>query len=139
MTERAGIYIASKTKHAERWRYLRNVVGYPINSTWIDEAGEGESSDLSDLWLRCIREASTASAFVIYRETDDVLKGGWIELGAALHAEVPVYAVGLEGFTVANHPAIRHFPTMKDAMTAVKNDGHALDIRPSPSPEGTND
>lgn len=129
----AGIYIASKTKHAERWRKLRDVYGYPINSTWLDEAGPGESASLSDLWLRCIREASAASALVIYCEKDEVLKGAWIELGAALHAGVQIYAVGIEGFTVAHHPAIRHFPTMKDAMTAVKKDGHALaTLRPAP-------
>jgi hypothetical protein len=31
-----GIYIISKTKHAERWRNLRHA-GYPIISRWIDK------------------------------------------------------------------------------------------------------
>ncbi len=111
-----GIYVASKTKHAERWRSLR-AAGMPILSTWIDEAGAGESGDLSDLWRRCILEASTASALVLYREPDDVLKGGWVELGAALAAGVPVLAVGIEEFTVAKDKRIRHFATVEHAMS----------------------
>lgn len=53
----SGIYVASKTKHAHIWKRYRDL-DFPIVSTWIDEAGEGETTDLSDLWIRCIREAS---------------------------------------------------------------------------------
>jgi hypothetical protein len=48
--DRRGIYIASKTKHAARWLEYR-AQGEPIISTWIDEAGEGASADLHDLWV----------------------------------------------------------------------------------------
>lgn len=111
-----GIYVASKTKHADRWRAWRSA-GLPIISTWIDEAGPGESADLSDLWIRCIREASECELLVCYREADDVLKGAFIELGAALANGREVWAVGLSGFTVAHHPGIRHFDTL-DALLA---------------------
>lgn len=114
---RSGIYIASKTKHADRWRQLRSE-GYPIVSTWIDEAGVGQSASLADLWLRCIAEASHAEVLIIYREPDDALKGGWIELGAALHAGVPIYAVGIKEFTIANHPGVTHFDGFSDALAA---------------------
>lgn len=116
--EKAGIYIASKTKHAERWRVLRDHVGEPIISTWIDEAGQGESGDLADLWRRCIEEASRAKILILYREPEDVLKGGWIELGAALASGVTVFAVGIEEFTVAKDTRIKHFPEMKAAIAA---------------------
>lgn len=36
-----AIYTASKTRHADKWRHLRDEIGLPINSTWIDEAGAG--------------------------------------------------------------------------------------------------
>jgi hypothetical protein len=113
-----GIYIASKTKHADRWRFLRDHVGEPIISTWIDEAGQGESGDLADLWRRCIDEASRARILILYREPEEVLKGGWIELGAALASGVTVFAVGIEEFTVAKDARIRHFPDMKAAIEA---------------------
>lgn len=122
-SHRRGIYIASKTKHADRWRRLRDDAGLPIISTWIDEAGAGESGDLSDLWRRCILEASTASALVLYREPDDVLKGGWVELGAALACGVPVFAVGIEEFTIARDKRIRHFATLDAALAATATEG----------------
>jgi hypothetical protein len=114
------IYIASKTKHAHRWRFLRDSAGYPIISTWIDEAEPGESKDLNDLWYRCIKEASTADTLIIYREPDEILKGGWIELGAALASGRRVYAIGLDEFTIAKHDRLTHFPNMKAAMIAWK-------------------
>jgi hypothetical protein len=121
--ERRGIYIASKTKHAERWRFLRDKIGEPIISTWIDEAGPGESADLHDLWQRCITEASGCRVLVVYREPEDVLKGAWVEVGAALASGVPVYAVGLDEFTIAQFRGITHFPDMKSAIAATR---HAL-------------
>ena len=88
-----GIYIASKTKHAPKWRALR-ANGIPIISTWIDEAGEGETSDYADLWCRCISESKNAAALILYVEEGDVLKGAYVEMGAAVGAGVPVFAVG---------------------------------------------
>ncbi|MBX5206736.1 hypothetical protein [Rhizobium sp. NZLR11] len=124
-SDRQGIYIASKTKHAERWRILRHL-GEPIISTWIDEAGAGESSDLADLWRRCIAEASAAQVLILYREPEDVLKGGWVELGAALASGVPVFAVGIEEFTVSYDTRIRHFPDMGTALAAARQQRAAL-------------
>lgn len=116
--QRKAIYIASKTKHAARWRELRSN-GLPINSTWIDEAGEGESKDLADLWRRCISEASSASALLIYREPGEILKGAWIEMGVALAAGVPVYAVGIEEYTIANAAGVTHFADIESALADI--------------------
>lgn len=126
-----GIYIASKTKHADRWRFLRDKVGEPIISTWIDEAGVGETHDFADLWGRCIFEASTAQVLILYREPEDVLKGGWVELGAALASGVTVFAVGIEEFTIAHDRRIRHFPDMKAAIAG------ARELRSVPAPQQT--
>lgn len=111
------IYIASKTRHAHLWRDLRGA-GAPIISTWIDEAGEGESGDLDDLWERCITESKTCDVLIVYREPEDVLKGAWVEIGAALAAGKSVHAVGLTGFTISKYRKIKHFPTLADAFKA---------------------
>ena len=87
------IYIASKTKHAQKWLDLRNR-GLEINSTWIDEVGEGQSSSLSDLAHRCIREAAEADWLILYCEDGDFLKGALLEVGAALGAGRPILCVG---------------------------------------------
>lgn len=133
MTDKAGIYIVSKTKHAAFWRDLRDA-GAPIISTWIDEAGEGESTDLHDLWDRCISESKSCKALIVYREPDEVLKGAWVEIGAALAVGNPVYAVGLDGFTISNYRGITHFPTL---AAAFKTAGYpAGAVESSPTSEG---
>lgn len=126
-----GIYIASKTVHASRWRILRDKVGEPIISTWIDEAGAGESKDLHDLWHRCLTEAAACRVLIAYREKDEVFKGGWVEIGAALSSGVPVYAVGLEEFTIAKYRGITHFPDMKSAIA----ESRKLLRSPVPAPQ----
>jgi hypothetical protein len=121
--DRHGIYIASKTKHADKWKRLRDQ-GVPIISTWIDEAGAGETSDFHDLWKRCLTESATCGALVSYREPGEVLKGGWVEIGAALANGVPVYAVGLEEFTIAGYRGITHFSSIEVAIAAaIRNAG----------------
>ena len=100
------IYIASKTRHAAKWRALRSD-GYDIISTWIDEAGPGESQDLPDLAKRCVSEAKSADVLVLYCEPGDVLKGALIEVGAALACGVPVREVGR---CDSIQTALRHHP-----------------------------
>lgn len=87
------IYTASRTIHAPKWIQYRNQ-GYNIISTWIDEAGEGQSSDYSSLAKRCIDESIAADYFLLYSEPGEVLKGALIEAGAALAANKFVYYVG---------------------------------------------
>lgn len=119
--EKPKIYIASKTKHAEMWKELRDHHGYNIISTWIDEAGAGESADLSDLARRCIEEASFADRLILYCAPDDVLKGALMEVGAALSAGVPVYVVGncqsLET-AVMQHALVRRCDFVTEALRA---------------------
>lgn len=65
-----------------------------IISTWIDEAGEGETEDLADLWTRILAEIQLADRLVLYAEPDDFpLKGAYVEIGAALALEKPVFTV----------------------------------------------
>lgn len=111
------IYIASKTIHAPRWRDLR-ACGAPIISTWIDEAGKGESPDLSDLWMRCISESSRCRALVAYREPGEILKGTFIEIGCALSHRKPVFLVGFGDGTLSfvNHPLCTQASSIEEAI-----------------------
>lgn len=118
------IYIASKTKYASWWRKLR-AEGVPIISTWIDEEVDksGKSVNLKDLWIRCVSEARTASALILYYEEDDVLKGALVEVGAALANFVPVYLVGpvISGSWV-HHPCVKlHTTNIEEALEAIEN------------------
>lgn len=87
------IYVASKTKHAPMWKQLRDE-GFPIVSSWIDEAGLEETLDWNDLWSRCINEASTATTLIVYVLPGEILKGALVEVGAALSHNVPIIIIG---------------------------------------------
>jgi hypothetical protein len=88
------IYIASRAslpERAQRWRRLRDDYGWQIISSWIDEAGEGDTVDFTDLWDRVQREVSASNKLVLYAEPDDFpLKGALIEVGMALALGKPV-------------------------------------------------
>lgn len=110
------IYIASKTKHADKWKALRDA-GVPIISTWIDEAGVGETDDWNDLWTRCLTEAEAADTIIVYCEPEDNLRGAWIELGVYLAThKSPALAVGLREFSIGRTDMIMHFDTIEEAV-----------------------
>lgn len=119
--KRNGIYIASKTKHAERWRFLRDKLGEEIISTWIDEADDYATLDWPGLWRRCTSEASSAQVMILYREPSEELKGAWVELGAAMATGVPIFAIGIEDFNIAKDDRITHFRDMKSAISAARS------------------
>ena len=104
------IYTASKTKYAPMWRLFKEL-GMNINSTWIYEAGVGESKSFSDLWIRCINEASQCDRLVLYAlDQDPPLKGAFVECGAALAAGKELHAfvdVGLRQLSFFKHPQVR--------------------------------
>jgi len=118
-----GIYVASKAVHGPRWRDMR-AAGVPIVSTWIDEAEVGATSDWADLWERCIREASSARAVLVYVEEGETLKGALVEAGAGLACGVSVHVVCPLGFdhTFLRHPLVRRHETLRDALVAIARD-----------------
>lgn len=113
----AKIYMASKTVHARRWRDLR-AAGINIISTWIDEAGAGETKCFTDLWRRCASEAAEADALVVYREPGEVLKGAFVEVGCALNAGKPVFAVGCDDLSFTHHALVTRVNSLERAVRA---------------------
>lgn len=124
-----GAYVASRASAADRpamWRRLRSE-GRPIISTWIDEAGEGETACNRELWQRIEREVKSAERLVFYAERDDFpLKGALVEVGMAIAAGVPVFVVApgvpLEQKTLrpigswAMHPLVTYCKTVDEAF-----------------------
>ena len=62
------------------------------------------------------REAAQAAALVAYHRPGDIFKGSWCEVGAALARDVPVFAVGIEDYTIAAHPGVMLCPNIDTAM-----------------------
>lgn len=128
------IYVASKAsiaKYPEMWKKLR-AEGWPIISTWIDEAGEGETSDWSELWQRMWGEVLDANGLVLWVEYEDPPhKGSLVEVGIAL-GDAKRIAVVSRTMTVPqiqekvgswiHHPAVRIFHEMEPALEYACND-----------------
>jgi hypothetical protein len=123
------IYVASRASVPERsemWRKFR-AEGWPIISSWIDEAGEGETADYSELWTRIHGELMKSRRLIFYAETRDFpLKGAFVEVGIALGMRIPVCVVlpgvVLEGRTDRpigswiRHPGVFLFETVQEAL-----------------------
>jgi hypothetical protein len=114
-----GIYIASKTKHADKWKAYRHA-GFPVASTWIDEAGANETGDWVDLWLRCVWEASKCAVLIAYREEGEKLKGTLVEVGCALSQGRLVLLTGIwddTKFSFMSHPLVKEIGNVNTAFS----------------------
>ena len=115
------IYVASKAKHAQVWLDLREALtDIDIISTWIDEAGEGESDSLTHLWDRCICEAHNADALIALYITGEEWKGAFVEIGAALASDTPIYVVGDPPGSWVYHEMVTRVATIADALVLVR-------------------
>lgn len=129
----AGIYVASRASNPARpamWRALR-AAGWPIVSSWIDEAGEGQTEDFTELWERIGEEIRSSAGLIVYAEPEDFpLKGAYLEAGIALGAGLPV-AVVLPGVQLEprtdrpmgswiRHPGVQMCATLEEARAAVE-------------------
>lgn len=126
------LYVASRASVPDRpamWRRLRDGDGWKISSTWIDEAGEGETADLSELWARIEREIRSSDGLILYAEAEDFpLKGALVEVGIAIGQGIPV-AVVMPNPSIldprslrplgswAKHPSCRIFDSVENAKS----------------------
>jgi hypothetical protein len=129
--EIASVYVASRVKRAPMWREIRDAKAIGIVSSWIDEAGEGETADLGELWQRIFGEVSAASALILYAETEDFpLKGALVEVGMALALGKPIFAV-LPGVVLEprsmrpvgswlHHPNVRRAASLTEAFAELR-------------------
>lgn len=138
MTRREGIYVASRASVPERaamWRDLRDNHGWNITASWIDEAGEGETADFTELWTRIHAEITRSDKLVLYARTEDFpLKGALIEVGIALGVGLPIVAclpfVVLEGRSMRPvgswlaHPRVIRIDSLHDAMNYEPKEPH---------------
>lgn len=103
------LYIASRTRHAQRWREARSSLlarGVDILSSWIDhdpaisldepEGIEGHAR----FWRQIGEEIGRCDELLLYVQPEDFpLKGALVECGMALALNKPVMVV-CEGVTI---------------------------------------
>ncbi len=126
----AGTYIASRASISERpaeWRRLRDEEGYKITSTWIDEAGPGQTADMGELWIRIAAEVAASERLILYVEPDDFpLKGALVEVGIAIGNLIPIFVVAPRVALApvscrplgawCRHPLVRFAKSMEEAL-----------------------
>lgn len=113
------VYSASKSTHGPKWQEARDAWskrGVEFISTWIDESGEGESADMSDLWVRCVTEAARCDLLIAYHLPNEQWKGAFVEIGAALAAHRPVYVIGQPPGSWTHHPLVRFVAGVDEAI-----------------------
>lgn len=123
-TNQIKIYTASKVKHADKWKKLRDE-GWGINATWIDR-GVVDPEDYPSLWVDCIGEATEADICLAYIEPGERLKGALVEIGCTLSAGGRVYLVCNQWDdsygTWNHHPRVHMFTSLQEALDAIKRD-----------------
>ena len=131
---KSGIYCASRASvpaRAQLWREYRDA-GYPVISTWIDEDGPGATADRGELLSRCIREAASCAAFVLYIGRGDLpLKIAYAEWGAAVAAGAPAFVVcdeedGAAHGRLWDHPGTTRVRSVEEAMRRALNEALAV-------------
>ncbi len=117
----AKVYVISKIKYAEMWREIREKIN--IISSWIDIENEEDPDLLAKMWSSFIEEASTCTHAIVYAEDEEHLKGGLIELGAAIAGGATIYVIGHvpELRTVQFHPRVNLVSSISDAIKKIKN------------------
>lgn len=96
-------------------------------SSWIDEAGAGETTNLGELWTRIEAEISASERLILYVEPEDFpLKGALIEVGMAIAHRIPIHVVApgvvLEPRSMrpigswVRHPLVTFADTMEEAL-----------------------
>jgi hypothetical protein len=123
------VYVASKACHRPMWRRWREN-GVPIISSWIDVddshiGGTLTAAEYRKLWASITAEVASATALVFLSVAgDEHQKGSLVEVGVALGAGIPVFAVGAPDHSWLNHPGV----------TICRHVGEAFDHATSPFP-----
>jgi len=101
------------------WRSLRGD-GFPICSTWIDEAAPGQTRCWSELCTRCQREVQDSDALVLYWKQGEILKGSLVEVGMALASNVHVFWAG-PWLSICAHRLVTVVDSLDDALAAASD------------------
>jgi hypothetical protein len=90
-------YTAGKIWWAPRFRQLRDELGFPVNARWIDLESDNPivmyRKDL--LWQMCLEDVTQSDFLLLYcGDESEEQRGALVEIGMALAAGKPIYAIG---------------------------------------------
>ena len=91
------IYTAGKIWHADKFKFLRDNLGFNINARWVDYESDSDIvlNRKADLWQHCYEDVRDCDAVLLYAEEhNEEQRGALVEIGMAYGMGKPVYAVG---------------------------------------------
>ena len=91
-----GFYIAGKTWHAEKFRFLRDGYELPINSRWIDLQPDSDFvlNQKGALWQMCMEDVRDCSFVLLYcGDPEEEQRGALVEAGAAMALGKRIYCI----------------------------------------------
>jgi hypothetical protein len=115
------IYIASKIRHADKWKRLRNA-GIPINSNWIDlgDLEQQKNVEWGEIWKQYLTDVRNCYTLIFYTEPYVNYNGVLTEVSAALAIGLNVIQVGFDrsdDYKIFKHPDIKHVTDLKHAFS----------------------
>lgn len=100
MSYRPLIYIASTTKHAEKWIALAESHKdlFILSSAWPRHVvrfqhREPDISQMGGFWKENFKNIADSNFLLVYAAPDDVLRGALVEAGYAFRCNIPVFVV----------------------------------------------
>lgn len=123
------IYIASKLRHADRWKSLRNNwanENINIVSRWIEQASLEESAHPTDFkvfWSVDEEDVSKSEVILIYIDRDETLRGALVEAGMGIAMGKMVIVAGdfIQAGTWIYHPRVYCVETLDHAKALIIN------------------
>lgn len=92
-----SFYVAGKVWLAPKFRHLRDTVGLPVQSRWIDLGQDDPivTGNKSLLWQMCYEDVRDSDFVLLYSEAEnEEQRGALVEIGMAYGMGKPVYAIG---------------------------------------------
>lgn len=90
-------YTCGKIWHADKFRHLRDSVGLPVQSRWIDLGQDDPivTDNKQLLWQMCYEDVRDSDFVLLYSEAEsEEQRGALVEIGMAYGMGKPVYAIG---------------------------------------------
>ena len=90
-------YTAGKIWWAPRFRQLRDELGFPVNARWIDLEPDNPivMYRKDRLWQMCLEDVTQSDFLLLYcGDENEEQRGALVEIGMALAAGKPIYAIG---------------------------------------------
>jgi hypothetical protein len=119
-------YLATKAR-SWQWVAALSAAGVPLINDWQDwSLNQNDEEPTPDQWRlhaeKCLSSAASAQICLLYLQRNTVAFGGLLECGATLgRPDGWAYVVSDDGVPpfLANHPRVRVFPKLSDAIRAI--------------------